>query len=204
MIPIAATEMPPAIVVPAAPPSVKGPRATVRTVAAVPLRTVWSAFVPISLCEVFPKSKGPIPAVQRTSGQDGRWDVVGRSRSVHMRGGSTVREEVTFSDPTDGRMPTSGNATFSYRISGFSGAIGGLAREAHGTWRFEELGPDRTSITWTYTFVPKGGLASVPLGFVVSTFWRSYMRDGIKNVKLIAEREQSAPGVSAGCADTLK
>ena len=204
MIPIAATETPPAIVVPLAPPSVKGPRTTVETVVAVPLGTAWSVFVPVALSEVFPRSKGPIPAVRSTSGQEGRWDVVGRSRSVHLSDGSTVREEITFSDPSDGRLPTGSTATFSYRVSGFSGAIGGLAREAHGTWRFEQLSPDRTRITWTYTFVPKGGLASVPLGFVVSTSWRAYMRDGIKNVKIIAEREQSAPGLAAGCPDTVK
>lgn len=197
MIPIAATGMPPAIVVPMAPPSVKGPRATIETVAAVPLRTAWSAFVPVALSEVFPRSKGPVPAVRSTSGQEGRWDVVGRSRSVHLSDGSTVREEITFSDPSDGRLPTGSTATFAYRVSGFSGAVGGLAREAHGTWRFEQLAHDRTRITWTYTFVPKGGLASVPLSFVMSTFWRAYMRDGIKNVKRIAERPQSTAGLAA-------
>lgn len=196
MIPIVATEMPAAVVVPLATPYANGPRTTVETVVAVPLSTAWGAFVPVALPEVFPRPKGPVPAVISTSGQEGRWDVAGRSRFVHLSNGSTVREEITFSDPSDGRLPTSSTATFSDRVSGFSGAIGGIAREAHGTWRFEQLSPDRTRITWTYTFVPKGWLASVPLRFVVSTFWRAYMRDGIENVRRIAEREQPAVGLS--------
>lgn len=169
-------------------PAATGPRATVRTTAAVSLASTWEAFVPVALPDVFPKSKGPVPAVRSTSGQDGRWDVVGRSRSVHLGDGSTVREEITGSEPAGGALPTSNVATFSYRVTGFSGAIGLLAQEAHGTWRFEQVGPSKTRIEWTYTFVPKGWLGLVPLRFILATFWRAYMRDGIENVRLIAER----------------
>jgi hypothetical protein len=158
------------------------------TSAEVPLAVAWEAFVPVALSEVFPKPKGPVPAVRGTSGQDGRWDVVGRSRSVHLSDGSTVREEITASDPSGGARPNGDVATFSYRVSGFSGPIGLLAKEAHGTWRFEQVSPEKTTIQWTYTFVPKNWVGSVPLRFVLATFWRAYMSDGIKNVRLIAER----------------
>lgn len=165
-----------------------GPRATVRTIAAVSLASTWDAFVPVALPDVFPRSKGPVPAVRGTSGQDGRWDVVGRNRSVHLGDGSTVHEEITASEPHGGAPPAGNFATFGYRVTGFSGAIGFLAQEAHGIWRFEQVDPATTAIEWTYTFVPKGRLRSVPLRFILATFWRAYMRDGIENVGRIAER----------------
>lgn len=185
----AATDPPPGVTVPYMAPAVSGPRATVRTSAAVPLAVAWEAFVPVALSEVFPKSKGPVPAVRGTSGQDGRWDVVGRSRSVHLENGSTVREEITASYPSGGASPTGKVATFSYRVSGFSGLLGLLAKEAHGTWRFKQISPEKTSIQWTYTFMPKNWLGSVPLRLVLATFWRAYMSDGIENIRLIAERQ---------------
>ncbi len=186
---IAATDAPPVVTVPYRSPAMSGPRATVRTSAAVPLAAAWEAFVPVALSEVFSKSKGPVPAVRGTSGQDGRWDVVGRSRSVHLSDGSVVREEIMASDPSGGARPTGNVATFTYRVSGFSGPLGLLAKEAHGTWRFKQVSPEMTAIQWTYTFVPKNWLGSVPLRLVLATFWRAYMRDGIENIRLIAERQ---------------
>lgn len=88
-----------------------------------------------------------------------------------------------------GACPTEEVATFSYRVSGFSGPLGLLAKEAHGTSRFEQVGSEKTTIRWTYTFVQKGWLGLVPLGLVLATFWRAYMSDGIENVRLTAERQ---------------
>lgn len=190
MILIAAMDVPPAIIVRQDASVPRGPRAKVKTIVNVPLRVAWNAFVPVALPDVFPKSKGPIPAVRGTSGQQGRWDVVGRTRSVHLSNDRTVLEEITYSDPSAGAQPQGNVATFSYRVSGFSGTIGGLAREAHGTWRFEQVSPYQTRIEWTYVFVPKSWFASIPLSFVVATSWRSYMRDGINNIKTITERPQ--------------
>jgi hypothetical protein len=191
---IATTEPPPAVVALHRAPAVDGPRATVRITARVPLAVAWEAFVPITLSDVFPKSKGPIPAVRGTSGQEGRWDVVGRSRSVHLADGRVVREEITASDPTAGAPPAGEVATFAYRVSGFSGPLSLIAREAHGDWRFEQVGPEQTDIRWTYTFVPKNWLGAVPLKLILRTFWRAYMRDGIDNVRLIAERQSGGGG----------
>ncbi len=189
MIMKAATGAPLQITFPPIAPAASGPCATVRATAAASLASTWEAFVPVALPDVFPKSKGPVPAVRSTSGQKGRWDVVGRSRSVHLSDGSTVREEIMVSDPNGGALPTNNLATFSYRVTGFSGAIGFLAQEAHGTWRFNQVSPSRTEIEWTYIFVPRSWLTSVPLRFILSTFWRAYMRDGIENVRLVAERQ---------------
>ena len=189
MTPMDAADPPFALADPSLAPAATGPHATVRTTAAVSLASTWEAFVPVALSEVFPNPKGPVPAVRSTSGQEGRWDVVGRSRFVHLSDGSTVREEITASEPDGGAPPTNNVATFRYRVTGFSGAIGLLAREAHGSWRFEQVAPAKTEIEWTYTFVPKAWLGMLPLRFILATFWRAYMRDGIENVRLIAERQ---------------
>lgn len=164
------------------------PHATVRVGAAASLMSTWNAFVPVSLAEVFPRAKGPIPAVSHTTGQDGRWDVVGRNRFVHLKDGSVVREEITISQPPDTAQLGSASAQFGYRVSEFSGPIGYLATEAHGVWLFRSDGPARTEIEWTYTFVPKGRLRSLPLRLVMKFFWLAYMRDGIENVRRIVER----------------
>ncbi|MFN4158880.1 MAG: hypothetical protein ACK4GO_10835 [Gemmobacter sp.] len=98
-------------------------------------------FVPIDLALVLPRPKGPIPAVTGTSGQTGRCDVAGRSRVVHLSDGRQVREEITASDPSDGQAPRNGRAGFAYRVHGFTGPFGLLAREARASWAFAETAP---------------------------------------------------------------
>ncbi|MFN7054233.1 SRPBCC family protein [Hyphomonas sp.] len=161
--------------------------ARVETIASAPLETVWKVFVPVELPRVFPRRKGPIPAVTSTSGQTGRWDVPGQTRFVHLSDGTTVREEITFSEPSEGRPPTDGRAEFGYRVSGFTGPMAGLAAEARGAWLFEEIDADRTRIIWTYVFVPASALASLPLGLIVRTFWTAYMRSGLANIQAMSE-----------------
>jgi hypothetical protein len=164
------------------------PGARVEAVAQASLASTWNVFVPIDLAEVFPRSKGPIPPVKGTSGQTGRWDIAGNARVVHLGDGTSVREEITLSDPSDGHPPSDGRARFGYRVSGFTGPMARLAREARGEWLFEEIAPDRTRIVWTYAFEPASPLARLPLSLVVATFWKAYMKDGLENVRRAAER----------------
>ena len=166
-------------------PTSVGPSTSVRILVDAPIGQVWERFVPIELPQVFPRAKGPIPPVVATEGQDGRWDEVGRSRTVVLGDGSRVHEAITLSEPSGG-APAEGAARFGYTVSGFSGPLGRLAREARGFWTFEAH-RDRTAIEWTYAFQPTGVLARPILAFIIATFWRSYMRDGMANVKRIAE-----------------
>ena len=172
-----------------------GPRGlSVRVEALVPaaVADVWDVFVPVDLAMVFPRAKGPVPSVTGTTGQTGRWDVVGRTRMVHLSDGRAVREEITGSDPSGGDPPQGGRARFAYRVHGFTGPFGTLAREARGTWSFEQVAPDSTRIVWTYVFVPTGRLGSLPLRVIVPTFWRAYMRDGLANFCRLIESSQAA------------
>ena len=170
-------------------PSPIGPSTSVSAVAAVPIAQAWGRFVPIELPQVFPRSKGPIPSVVGVEGQTGRWDEPGRSRTVVLGDGSRVHEAITRSEPSGGDAPAHGRARFGYTVSGFSGPLGRLAREARGLWTFEEH-DGRTHIEWTYAFLPTGALARPVLALIIATFWRSYMRDGVANVVKELERSE--------------
>lgn len=163
-----------------------GPHVTVRGVAPVPLETAWERFVPIKLPLVFPKAKGPIPAVVDVRDQTGRWDLPGRSRTVVLANGATVREVITLSEP-----PYEGRAAFGYEVTGFSGPIGLLARSARGLWTFH-ADAGRTRIDWTYGFEPTGVIARPMLALIVSTFWRSYMHHGLSNTVAVLGAEPGA------------
>ena len=171
----------------AAPAWPRGPTAVVRTVAEASLDQVWAAFVPVDLAQVFPRPKGPIPAVTGVSGQTGPWDVVGSARHVHLADGSRVREEILASTPCDGAAPSGGAARFAYRVAGFTGPLAALTDAAHGEWRFVADGPARTEITWRYTFSPRGWWVRPALALLVATVWRAYMADGLDNVRRLAE-----------------
>lgn len=157
-----------------------GPSAVVVGTADAPITDVWERFVPITLPEVFPNAKGPIPPVVAVEDQDGRWDSVGRSRTVVLGDGMRVREEITFSDPTNG-APAQGNARFGYTVSEFSGPLSWLVSEARGFWEFEDQG-DQTRISWSYQFQPTSAWARPFAAALIALFWRSYMKDGINNV----------------------
>ncbi|MDO8900242.1 MAG: SRPBCC family protein [Phenylobacterium sp.] len=164
-----------------------GPSAQVSTAASASLAQVWAAFVPIDLAQVFPRGSGPIPAVVGTRDQTGPWDVVGSARQVHLADGTSVREEILASDPSDGAAPSGGRARFAYRVDGFTGPLAALTDAAFGEWTFVETAPGRTEITWRYTFVPRSSLMAAPLSVIIALFWRTYMRRGIENVRRLAE-----------------
>lgn len=168
-------------------PSPPGPSAQVTTTASASLAQVWAVFVPVDLAQVLARGSGPIPAVLRTSGQTGPWDVAGSARQVHLADGSVVAEEILASDPTHGAAPAGGRARFAYRVAGFTGPMAALTGEAFGEWTFVEAAPARTQITWRYTFVPRSPFAAPLLSLIITTFWRAYMRQGIENVRRLAE-----------------
>lgn len=167
-----------------------GPSAFVTGDVSVPIEQAWKRFVAIELPKVFPKAKGPIPPVLAVHGQDGPWDEPGRSRTVALGDGSSVHEAITLSEPSRGAAPSNGRARFGYTVSGFTGPMGRLAREAHGFWLFTE-GDGKTRIEWTYAFMPTGALARPILAIIIATFWHAYMRDGMANVVTELQRSDS-------------
>ncbi len=114
-----------------------------------------------------------LPAVVRTSGNTGPWDVPGSSRTVHLKDGNTAREEVTGYD-----RPVS----FSYKSSEFTFALRYLASSATGQWWFTADGA-ASKIRWTYTFAAKGWLSSRFLPIFARLLWAGYMRVCLDNTK---------------------
>ncbi len=172
--------------------AISGPKAVVTGTAHGALAEVWERFVFVELPDVFPNPKGPIPAVVAVEDQDGRWDTVGRSRTVVLADGMRVHEEITHSNPTGG-APAQGRAEFGYTVSNFTGPLSWLVREAHGTWVFEDQGPD-THITWTYQFCPTHTLARPLAAAIIMLFWQRYMRDGMQNVTRITGQSKTQTG----------
>ena len=169
-----------------------GPKAIVTGAVHANLAEVWERFVPIDLPDVFPSAKGPIPAVVAVEDQDGRWDSVGRWRTVVLADGMRVREEITHCVPSDG-APAQNRAEFGYKVSGFTGPLSWLVKEAHGFWYFEEKGAD-THIMWTYRFQPTHAFARPIAAAIIALFWRRYMQDGMQNVIRITGQSSTQIG----------
>ncbi len=167
-------------------PAQLGPSARVACVIDSALPKVWDVFIPVSLPDLFPKAKGPIPPVVDVRDQTGRWDEVGRTRTVVLGDGNTAREKITYSDPSGGQA-ASDRAKFAYAVSGFTGPFAYLVREAHGHWVFTP-GADGTHVGWTYGFRTASLVARPLVGLMAWSFWKAYMRDGLMHFKALAER----------------
>jgi Polyketide cyclase / dehydrase and lipid transport len=127
--------------------------------------------------DVLPKvltGYGPLPAVLRTSGHTGAWDVAGSARLIHLADGSTVREQVTH---------YSRGSHFAYRVWEFGNPLlKRLATGARGEWTFTPEGAG-TRVVWTYTFTATNGLAALPLSAITRLFWRGYMEVCLANTR---------------------
>ena len=125
--------------------------------------------------DVLPKvltGYGPLPAVIKTSGNTGPWDVVGSSRVVHLADKTTVREQLTHYNYSE---------YFAYKIWDFGNPIvKTLATGGRGEWTFIAA-EGGTQVTWTYTFVAKNGLTAIPMSGIAQILWRGYMDVCLEN-----------------------
>lgn len=147
----------------------------------VPIDVAWSRFVPIDLTRLF-RGKGPLPAVVRTFDQTGPWDVLGQTRRVELSDGQCLTEQVLTVSP-----PEKGQASFGYRVFGYSGFIGSMTNEALGNWSFRQNGP-ATTVHWCYSFRPRNAFVALPLRAVIGLIWSRYMADAIRNTRDILEK----------------
>jgi Polyketide cyclase / dehydrase and lipid transport len=114
-----------------------------------------------------------LPAVVSTSGNTGRWDIPGSSRTVHLKDGSTALEEVTaYNRP----------ALLAYKSSQFTFALRYLAIGATGQWWFE-ADDAATKVRWTCTFKAKGRLSARVLAIFARLLWTGYMRVCLNNIQ---------------------
>lgn len=125
--------------------------------------------VPINLPSIF-TGFGPLPAVTGTENQTGDWDTAGQTRTVHLSDGSSAQELLTkYEHPH----------YFSYKVSGFTGALRFLTSSADGEWWFSSNAAGQTNIKWHYAFNARSILAVPVLWFIATVLWRGYMRKAL-------------------------
>lgn len=117
---------------------------------------------------------GIVPAVVSTSYEHGSWGQVGSERTVHLKDGSSVQEQIT-----DLERPN----YFAYRILKFDHPIlKRLADYGQGQWFLTET-PAGVEVEWRYSFAAKNRLASIPLTAMAQLFWRGYMKVCLDNIE---------------------
>ena len=127
-------------------------------------------------------TKGLIfPAVTRIEGQVGRWDTVGRSRTIHLGDGGQVTE--TLIERTPG-------SSFAYELTRFTDVFDQLVVGVRGEWSVAPDG-DGSLIRWTWEFAPKPGRRWL-MTHVVAHLWRHYAQSILVPAVRAAEREPAA------------
>jgi len=129
---------------------------------------VFRDMVPMPLTSLFRKWYGPIPPIKETRDQTGDWDSAGRSRTVVLVGGGSMREELTqFNSPH----------SFGYTLSDIKGPLAPLVGSVDGEWIFEPVGSG-TNVTWRWTIHPRTKLTA-PLLPVFGMLWKGYARQSL-------------------------
>ncbi|TPG35880.1 SRPBCC family protein [Mycolicibacterium hodleri] len=127
--------------------------------------------VPIPLPTLFHRWYGPIPPIKTVEGQTGDWDEVGKSRTVFLRGGGSMREVLTSYD-----VPRS----FGYTLSDVKGPLAPLVEHIEGLWAFEPVGTG-TKVTWRWTIHPRSALVAPALP-VFGKLWLGYARQSLEEL----------------------
>jgi hypothetical protein len=152
---------------------------TVQGTASASAQVAFDAVIPIDLTETF-TGYGPFPAVVGIEHQPGRWDSAGKSRTVLLRGGGTMRERMVEYEPP---------LRAGYEVIPHEGPLKLLVERINGQFVFRELQHEQTEITWTYEFVPRR--AARPLLLVLIPLWRRYARQLIARFVGAAEQAPS-------------
>jgi hypothetical protein len=131
----------------------------------------FSGTLPIPLTTIFSRWYGPIAPIAEVREQQGVWGTVGQTRTVILRGGGSMREELTSVDPP---------RSFGYALTGITGPLGLLVDRADGEWTFTPSGAESlaTTVTWHWNIHAASRLTA-PLLSVVGLLWRGYARQSL-------------------------
>jgi hypothetical protein len=121
--------------------------------------------VPIPLPTLFHRWYGPIPPIRAVIDQTGDWDTVGKTRTVLLTGGGSMKERLTSYDEP---------SSFGYTLSDVTGPMAALVGRVDGLWAFEPAGTG-TKVTWRWTIHPRSPLTA-PLLPVFGKLWLGYAR----------------------------
>lgn len=139
---------------------------------------LYPALLPLPLPLLFAHGYGPIPAIGSVSDQVGAWGTVGQTRTIHLRGGGSMRElllEVTA--PVDEH----GAGHFGYALTDLTGPLAALAAGVDGSWTVEPLGTG-ARVTWRWSIAPRTPLASAAMP-LLGLMWRGYARKALDELE---------------------
>lgn len=125
--------------------------------------------LPMPLPELFSRRYGPIPPIRSVEGQVGTWGQVGQARTLRLKGGGSMREELTRVDRP---------AAFGYTITQVTGPMRPLCSYIDGIWSFDADGTG-TRITWQWTAHPRSAVVA-PLLPIFARVWRGYARQSFE------------------------
>jgi len=140
-------------------------------VVAVSVESAFAITMPVNLPAVFRRWYGPIPPIKEVRDQSGVWSTVGQTRTIALKGGGTMHEELTQVD-----VPSS----FAYRLTKITGALSPLVDHVDGEWRFAASGTG-TQITWSWVIHPKSALAR-PGVVLLGKLWMGYARRSLEDL----------------------
>lgn len=127
--------------------------------------------VPMPLPTLFHRWYGPIPPIKAVHDQTGEWDVVGKTRTVQLTGGGSMREQLTCFDAP---------RAFGYTLTDVKGAMAPLVGHVDGMWSFEPAGTG-TKVTWRWTIHPRSAFTA-PLLPVFGKLWLGYARRSLEEL----------------------
>ncbi|HEY6575506.1 MAG TPA: SRPBCC family protein [Mycobacterium sp.] len=131
----------------------------------------FTATVPMPLPTLFQRWYGPIPPIKAVVDQTGDWDAVGKTRTVVLTGGGSMREQLTSYDPP---------RSFGYTLSDVKGPMAPLVARVEGLWSFEPAGTG-TRVTWKWTIHPRSALTA-PVLPVFGRLWLGYARQSLEEL----------------------
>ncbi len=125
----------------------------------------YRATLPMALPRLFRRWYGPIPPIKEVRDQVGQWGNPGQTRTVALAGGGTMREKLTHTDPP---------ASFTYRLTDITGALGPLVDHVDGAWLFSPVRTG-TEVRWRWIIHPKSALTR-PGVLLLARLWIGYAR----------------------------
>jgi hypothetical protein len=120
---------------------------------------------------LFRRWYGPIPPIRAVVDQAGDWDAVGKSRTIVLTGGGSMREQLTSYDPP---------RSFGYTLSDVKGPMAPIVARVEGLWSFEPVGTG-TKVTWRWTIYPRSAFTARVLP-VFGRLWRGYARQSLEEL----------------------
>jgi hypothetical protein len=137
----------------------------------VDVQQAYDGTLPLPLPTLFRRWYGPIPPISEVRNQTGDWDEIGKSRTVVLTGGGSMREELTRVEPPH---------AFGYTLSEVKGPLSPLVSKVDGEWLFAPHAKG-TTVTWRWTIHPRSRFAAPALP-VFGRLWRGYARRALEEL----------------------